>query len=101
MKRASKKIKLTSFQEHLDRQYGKIGTLRRDEFEARAKAFLIGELIKAERRSAKITQEQLAERIGAKKSFISRIENGKTDIQLSTLYRLMEIGLGKTVRIVV
>lgn len=99
MKRASKKIKLTSFQEHLDRQYGKIGTLRRDEFEARAKAFLIGELIKAERRSAKITQEQLAERIGAKKSFISRIENGKTDIQLSTLYRLMEIGLGKTVRI--
>jgi DNA-binding XRE family transcriptional regulator len=101
MKRASKKIKLTSFQEHLDKQYGKIGTLKRDEFEARAKAFLIGELIKAERRSAKITQEQLAERIGAKKSFISRIENGKTDIQLSTLYRLMEIGLGKTVRIVV
>jgi DNA-binding XRE family transcriptional regulator len=101
MKRASKKIKLTSFQDHLDKQYGKIGTLKRDEFEARAKAFLIGELIKAERRSAKITQEQLAERIGAKKSFISRIENGKTDIQLSTLYRLMEIGLGKTVRIVV
>lgn len=101
MKRASKKIKLTSFQDHLDKQYGKIGTLKRDEFEARAKAFLIGELIKAERRSSKITQEQLAERIGAKKSFISRIENGKTDIQLSTLYRLMEIGLGKTVRIVV
>ena len=101
MSGTNKKNKLTSFKEHLDQQYGQIGTLKRDEFEARAKAFLIGELIKAERRSAKITQEQLAERIGAKKSFISRIENGKTDIQLSTLYRLMEIGLGKTVRIIV
>jgi transcriptional regulator with XRE-family HTH domain len=58
-------------------------------------------LIKAERKSANITQETLAERIGAKKSFISRIENGKTDIQLSTLYRLMEIGLGKTVNVIV
>jgi transcriptional regulator with XRE-family HTH domain len=62
---------------------------------------MIGELIKAERKSANITQETLAERIGAKKSFISRIENGKTDIQLSTLYRLMEIGLGKTVNVIV
>lgn len=96
-----KKKKLTSFREHLDKQYGKLGTAKRDDFEARAKAFLIGEIIKAERRSAKITQEQLAERIGAKKSFISRIENGKTDIQLSTLYRLIEVGLGKTVRIIV
>jgi transcriptional regulator with XRE-family HTH domain len=62
---------------------------------------MIGEWIKAERKSANITQETLAERIGAKKSFISRIENGKTDIQLSTLYRLMEIGLGKTVNVIV
>jgi len=35
-----------------------------------------------------LTQEQLADKIGAKKSFISRIENGHSDIQLSTLYRL-------------
>ena len=55
--------------------------------------------IKEERKNAKMTQEQLAEKIGAKKSFISRIENGKTDIQLSTLYRLLEFGLGKTVEV--
>ena len=60
-----------------------------------AKAFLIGELIKEERKKAHMTQDQLADKIGANKSFISRIENGKTDIQLSTFYRLIEFGLGK------
>jgi transcriptional regulator with XRE-family HTH domain len=44
-----------------------------------------------------MTQEQLALKTGTKKSFISRIENGKSDIQLSTLYRILEIGLGKKV----
>ncbi len=48
-----------------------------------------------------MTQEQLAEKIGAKKSFISRIENGQSDIQLSTLYRLLEVGLGKKVELIV
>lgn len=62
---------------------------------------MIGELIKEERHMAKLTQEQLADRIGAKKSFISRIENGQSDIQLSTLYRLLEFGLGKKVELTV
>ena len=58
---------------------------------------MIGELIREQRKNANLTQEQLAKKIGAKKSFISRIENGKTDIQLSTLFRLIEIGLGKKI----
>jgi transcriptional regulator with XRE-family HTH domain len=48
---------------------------------------------------AKITQEQLASKIGTKKSYISRLENGKCDIQLSTLYRIFQTGLGKTVSV--
>ncbi|MFC4874873.1 helix-turn-helix domain-containing protein [Negadavirga shengliensis] len=64
-------------------------------FEAEAKAFATGELIKEERRLAGMTQEELAEKTGTKKSFISRIENGKTDIQLSTLYRILEMGFWK------
>jgi ribosome-binding protein aMBF1 (putative translation factor) len=95
------KKKTTSLDEHLNRRYGRRGTEKRTEFEIKAKAFLIGELIREERRSAKITQEQLAEKIGAKKSFISRIENGHCDIQLSTLYRLLEFGLGKKVELIV
>ncbi len=96
---AKKETNITNFNEHLTGRYGARGSERRTEFEIKAKAFLIGELIKEERKHAKMTQEQLADKIGAKKSFISRIENGKTDIQLSTLYRLLEFGLGKTVEV--
>lgn len=98
---ASRKKNIIPFNEHLTKRYGKPGTQKRTEFEIKAKAFLIGEVIKEERRIAKMTQEQLAEKIGAKKSFISRIENGQSDIQLSTLYRLLEFGLGKKIQLTV
>ena len=86
-----------TFREDLEERYGKMGTEKRTDFEIKAKSFAIGELIKEERKQANMTQEQLAEKIGAKKSYISRIENGKTDIQLSTLYKLIELGLGRKV----
>lgn len=86
---------ITTLEDHLEERYGKIGTLKRTEFEIKAKAFAIGEIIREARKEAKMTQEQLAEKTGTKKSFISRIENGHSDIQLSTLYRLVEIGFGK------
>ena len=86
-----------TFAQHLDKRYGKIGSVERTDFEIKAKSFAIGELIKAERKLANLTQEQLADKIGAKKSFISRIENGHSDIQLSTLYKLIEIGLGRKI----
>lgn len=92
---------LTTFDEHLDRRYGPIGTAERANFEIKAKAFAIGEIIREARKEAHMTQEQLAERTGTKKSFISRIENGRSDIQLSTLYKLMEIGLGKRVNLTI
>lgn len=98
---STSKKNITTFEEHLAKRYGGRGTEQRTDFEIKAKAFLIGELIKEERRLAKMTQEQLAKKIGAKKSFISRIENGQTDIQLSTLYRLLEFGLGKKVELIV
>lgn len=91
----------TTFAEHLDKRYGKIGSAKRTEFEIKAKSFAIGELIKEERKQAGMTQEELAEKIGAKKSFISRIENGHSDIQLSTLYKLIEFGLGRKVNLTV
>ena len=91
----------TIFSEHLEKQYGKIGTEKRTEFEIKAKAFAIGEIIREERHLAKLTQEQLAEKTGTKKSFISRIENGHSDIQLSTLYRLLENGLGRKISLTI
>jgi len=88
-----------TFDELLDIKYGEIGSPKRDEFDNKSKAFMIGELIKDARLNAKITQEELAVKTGTKKSYISRVENGKIDIQLSTLYRILEEGLGRHVNL--
>jgi len=90
---------IISFDEHLDHRYGKIGTDKRTAFEIKAKSFAIGEILRDARKEALMTQEQLATKTGTRKSFISRIENGHSDIQLSTLYRLVEIGFGKKVKV--
>ena len=92
---------LVTYDQHLDQRYGKIGTERRAEFEIKAKAFAIGEILRDARKEAQMTQEELAKKTGTRKSFISRIENGHSDIQLSTLYRLVEIGFGKRVNLTI
>lgn len=89
------------FDELLDIKYGTIGNKRRDEFEKRAQYFVISEMLKESRKEAKMTQEQLANKVGTKKSYISRLENGKCDIQLSTLYRIFEYGLGKQINLLI
>ena len=90
-----------NFDELLDIKYGKIGTKQRDDFEEQAQYYVISEMLKEARREAKMTQEQLAEKIGTKKSYISRLENGNCDIQLSTLYRIFEFGLGRQVHLLI
>jgi DNA-binding XRE family transcriptional regulator len=87
--------KTTTLEQHLAKQYGEIGTPERDEFEKNSKAFAIGKLIKEARKQANMTQSELAEKAGTKKTYISRIENGQSDIQLTTLFRIIETGLGK------
>lgn len=90
-----------NFDEILDIQYGKIGTKKRDAFEEKAQYFVISETLKDARHKAHLTQEQLAVKVGTKKSYISRLENGKCDIQLSTLYRIFETGLGKKISLLI
>jgi len=87
---------ITTFEEHLDKYHGKQGTESRAKFDADSLAFRLGVMLQEARKDAKLTQEELAKRTGTKKSYISRIENGKSDIQLSTFYRLIEFGLGKS-----
>jgi DNA-binding XRE family transcriptional regulator len=88
-----------NFDELLDVKYGKTGTEKRDNFEEKAQYFVISEILKEARKEANMTQKQLAEKVGTKKSYISRLENGKCDIQLSTLYKIFESGFGKKVNI--
>ena len=86
--------------ELLDVQYGKVGMPERDEFDKETQAFCLAETLKEERLKAGLTQQQLAERIGTKKAYISRLENGKADVQLSTLFRIFE-GLGRRVSLTI
>ena len=86
-----------TFDDLLDIKYGKVGTNKRDKFEEKAQYFVISEMLKEARKEAHMTQDELAEKVGTKKSYISRLENGMCDIQLSTLYRIFEQGLGRRV----
>lgn len=97
-KKDYKKMNLTPIEELITEDLGTPGTIERDQFEMECDAFIIGERLKAERLKSGLTQEQLAEKIGTKKSFISRVERGHTDIQLSTLVKLFR-GLGCQVRV--
>lgn len=90
---------VTDFEELLKEKYGEKGTPSRDKFDADSLAFRLGVMLREARLEAKISQSQLAERTGTKKSYISRIENGQSDIQISTFYKLIEIGLGKHLNI--
>ena len=90
----TKNKNLTSFADHLDKQYGKAGTAKRDAYEQGFEAFKLGVLIQEMREKQNLTQEQLAVKCGTTKSYISRIENNASDIRLSTLMRIVKEGLG-------
>jgi phage-related protein/DNA-binding XRE family transcriptional regulator len=86
--------KITTFESHLDSQYGKIGTNARDIYEEEFESFQLGILIQEMRKERGMTQEQLALKCGTTKNYISKIENNASDIRLSTLMRIIRQGLG-------
>lgn len=90
---------IKTFEELLEEKYVKKGTKERDQFDADPIAFRLGVMLKEVRIEAKLTQEELAEKTGTKKSYISRIERGLNDIQISTYFKLIEIGLGRQLNI--
>lgn len=88
---------ISSFDELIDREHGAIGTDLRNEYEEKAQMFIISEMLREARKNANLTQEELAIKAGTKKSYISKIENAKGNIQLSTLIRIFEKGLNRKV----
>ncbi len=88
---------ISNFDELLDKKYGEIGTPKRNLFEENAHMFVISEMLKEARKEANMTQEQLAEKAGTKKSYISKLENAKGNINLSTLIRIFETGLNRKI----
>jgi DNA-binding XRE family transcriptional regulator len=85
---------LTSFSDHLDQQYGKLGTKKREEFEEGFEAFKLGAMLQELRKDQGMTQTQLALKCGTTKTYISRIENDASDVRLSTLMRIIREGFG-------
>jgi DNA-binding XRE family transcriptional regulator len=81
-------------------EYGEPGSESRKQFDDEAQAFCLAQTLKEARLHAGLTQQQLAEKIGTKKTYISRIENGKSDVQLNTLFRIFE-GLGRRVSLTI
>ena len=94
MKKKADLGKPQSFEELLDRKYGKKGTQGRDVWEQEYEAFKIGVIIHEFRKERNLTQQELADKCGTTKSYISRIENDASDIRLSTLIRILRLGLG-------
>ena len=94
-----KSNKLTSFRDHLDKEYGKLGSKSRREYEEGFEAFKLGVFLQDLRAKEGMTQEELANKCGTTKSYISRIENNASDIRLSTIMRIFREGFGKQIRL--
>lgn len=88
---------IKTFDELIELEHGKIGTESRNKYEEDTQMFIVSEMLKSARKEANMTQEQLADKAGTKKSYISKLENAKGNIQLSTLIRIFEQGLNKRI----
>ena len=90
----TKNKNLTTLEEFKEKNYGKRGTKERDELDAGYENFKIGALIHNARIEKGMTQEELAEKCGTNKGYISKIENNIKEIRISTLQKIVELGLG-------
>jgi transcriptional regulator with XRE-family HTH domain len=77
-----------------DKLFGKIGATKRNEIEKGYENFKIGVMLQQARLKKGMTQEQLAKKVGTTKSYISKIENDVKEVRISSLERIVEIGLG-------
>jgi len=89
-----KKNNLMSLDQFVDEQYGKKGTNKRDKFEKGYESFKLGFMIQQARLEKGMTQQELAEKCGTNKGYISKIENNVKEARLSTLQKIVELGLG-------
>ena len=99
MKTENKNKNISSWTEIKDRVYGEKGTERRDNLDREAESFRIGLLLKKARESRNMTQEELGQLVDKKRTYISRVENNGSNITLSTLFDIVEKGLGGKVNI--
>jgi DNA-binding XRE family transcriptional regulator len=100
-RKIKKMMDTKDWKEIKDSVYGVKGTDRRDKLERDFESFKIGILLKKAREEKKITQEQLADLVDKKRTYISRVENDGSNMTLRTLYDIVEKGLGGKVKITI
>jgi HTH-type transcriptional regulator/antitoxin HipB len=88
------KKNITTLDEMIVKHYGEKGTRKRVEFDKGFEKFKIGVMLQQARLKKGMTQEQLAKKVGTTKSYISKIENDVKEVRISSLERIVEIGLG-------
>lgn len=92
--------KLIKGTDHLNQKYGEKGSLSREEFEAKSKAWYLASILREERKRQNLTQQELGDKIGKKREYISSLEKGNKDMQLST-FMLIANALGLRFSLVV
>lgn len=95
----AKKSNIMTLGQFKDRYYGKRGTVKREKLEVGYENFKIGTLLHEARLEKGLTQEELAEKAGTTKSYISKIENDVKEVRISTLQKIVEVGLGGQVQL--
>ncbi len=90
----TKKSNLRTLDQFKDKHYGKRWVSKREKLESGYDNFKIGALIQEARLEKGLTQEELAEKVGTTKSYISKIENNIKEVRISTLQKIVELGLG-------
>lgn len=85
-------------EDKLSKEIGELGSIERDAFNAKARAWYYGEVLRQRRKELKLTQKELAERVGKERAYISRLEQGETDLQLSSFIQIIE-ALGLAIRL--
>ena len=89
-----KKGDIRTIDEFADEKFGTLKTRRRNEVEQGFEEFKLGFMIQKARKKKGLTQQELADKCGTNKAYISRVENDIKDVRLSTLRKIVESGLG-------
>ena len=88
------KNKAVTLEEFKEKHYGKKGAAKREQLEKGYIGFKLGAMIHEARLEKGLTQEELADKCGTNKAYISRVENNFKDVRISTLQKIIEVGLG-------
>ena len=91
--------KIGSMDAVLDKLYAKVGSPEREEFRKEAYSYCVGQIISDARKQEKMTQSELAEKVGTNKTYISRIEKGIIEPGVGLFFRIID-ALGLKIEIV-